>query len=479
MELSQEPVLENKTFLMDDSAHFYVKSRVSPGVIDMENVNFSLYDVANVTQSVTDITINNMSNYLNYLKRKKEFEEQVRQTLFHHYDNPVVIVLVILYALTFACGLPGNLSVIYIFNMRKMRSPTNTFLVNLAICDLTVVLVCMPFTAMQAVYSDWIYGNAWCKLMNYFQGVSIFASILTLTVISADRFYVVRHPLQARSFVTHARAVKIIVALYVVTASVMIPALIVRYEQESEPVIPILSVTIRTCEEHWPSIVLKHTYNFALVAILYVGPIIFISVGYLRIGSDLWREDSALHATTQNVTRSGNSVARHLLERRKVARMLFIIAVLFALSWLPFNVLLVTVDFLPFNVIKENGQLVRYVYDFALWLGHANSAVNPICYCIMSQSFKRAFKLEFKRCCCCCGSAGSGRRRVNRRESVVSRSNSLTVTTTYGRAKQTSCIHKTSMAAYNLINLTRGTDQNGDVTATATATERKVANTKL
>ena len=116
-----------------------------------------------------------------------------------------------------------------------MRSPTNTLLMNLAICDLTVVLVCMPFTTMKMLDSDWIYmyGNTWCKLLNYVQGVSIFASILTLTVISAERVYVVRHPRQARSFLTYSRVVKIIAAIYAIVAVSMLPTLIVSYEREA------------------------------------------------------------------------------------------------------------------------------------------------------------------------------------------------------------------------------------------------------
>ena len=51
----------------------------------------------------------------------------------------------IVYGLTFLLGIIGNSLVLFtICRHRRMRSPTNTFLVSLATADLVLVVVCIP-----------------------------------------------------------------------------------------------------------------------------------------------------------------------------------------------------------------------------------------------------------------------------------------------------------------------------------------------
>jgi len=71
--------------------------------------------------------------------------------------------------------------------------------------------------------------------------------------------------------------------------------------------------------------------------------------------------------------------------RRRVARMLWVVAALFALSWLPYH----TVS-LYLNFVSDNDTVSLTVLSVALLLGHSQSAQNPIVYCIMSSTFKHA-----------------------------------------------------------------------------------------
>lgn len=308
---------------------------------------------------------------------------------FIRYKEPQIIALIALYIVSFLLGLLGNVLVIVIFTKNsKMRTVTNSFLVNLAVCDLLVVLLCMPISVAYEAYQNWIYGDAMCKLVNFIQGLSVSASIITLTVISAERFYAVNHPLKARAFMCKSRVIKIIVSIWIVSALLVLPSLIVRKEFLVEDLV----VKIYTCKEDWDGLV-KLMYNFAIFILLYILPAVFICIGYLRIGINLLRTDSNLHSTLNDSTSNTN---RTLAGRRKVARMLFVMAILFTVSWLPFQIISLALDLLP---PKVNGQLLRTVFTYSAWVGHTNSSINPICYCIMSQSFKRAMHLEIVRCC--------------------------------------------------------------------------------
>jgi len=71
--------------------------------------------------------------------------------------------------------------------------------------------------------------------------------------------------------------------------------------------------------------------------------------------------------------------------RRRVARMLWVVAGLFAVSWLPYH----TVS-LYLNFVSDNDTVSLTVLSVALLLGHSQSAQNPVVYCIMSSTFKHA-----------------------------------------------------------------------------------------
>lgn len=82
--------------------------------------------------------------------------------------------------------------------------------------------------------------------------------------------------------------------------------------------------------------------------------------------------------------------SRLVRERKRVAWILLSLALLFALCWLPHHIALLVGD-LKHEVDRETAK-------YLLLLGHSNSAINPIIYCLMSRNFRRSVKdLFFRR----------------------------------------------------------------------------------
>lgn len=54
-----------------------------------------------------------------------------------------------------------------------MRTVTNYFIVNLAVADFLVILICLPPTVLWDVTETWFMGTLACKIVLYFQ-VSVF-----------------------------------------------------------------------------------------------------------------------------------------------------------------------------------------------------------------------------------------------------------------------------------------------------------------
>lgn len=80
-------------------------------------------------------------------------------------------VRIVLYSLIFLLSLLGNSLIIAVLvRNRRMRTVTNLFLLSLAVSDLLVSLVCIPFTLIPNLMRDFIFGTGMCKLVMYFMG---------------------------------------------------------------------------------------------------------------------------------------------------------------------------------------------------------------------------------------------------------------------------------------------------------------------
>ena len=78
--------------------------------------------------------------------------------------------LIAFYVAVFALGLVGNALVCFVvWNDRQLRTVTNLFIVNLAVSDLVIIVVCLPPTVLGDVTETWYLGPVMCKIVLYLQ----------------------------------------------------------------------------------------------------------------------------------------------------------------------------------------------------------------------------------------------------------------------------------------------------------------------
>ena len=129
------------------------------------------------------------------------------------------------YSIIIFLSLVGNsIVIITVWRNSSMRSVTNLFIANLAASDLLITILCMPNMITQVYLGfKWIFGAAICKIVVFFQSVSVGSSILTLLAISFDRFWAIVFPFKRRLSFFVARI--ILLVIWVISLSVMAPFL--------------------------------------------------------------------------------------------------------------------------------------------------------------------------------------------------------------------------------------------------------------
>ncbi|XP_022797332.1 neuropeptide FF receptor 1-like [Stylophora pistillata] len=285
------------------------------------------------------------------------------------------VIKLFLYALIFLLSVSGNTLVcIVIIKRRRMRSVTNYFILNLAVADLAITCVCIPFDIpVQENNYKWIYGSLMWKLLYPLQTIASLVSIFTLVAVSLNRFWAIVYPL--RSQLTIPRAKAIISAVWVLSALVNLPYILVLRLDED----------IMSCEENWPEhFDYRRTYTLTLFLVQYVAPLIIITFTYIKIAHEMRKcvQERNLISSDRGLVDSRQN------EARRVVRMLVVVTILFAVCVLPNNIMWLWLDF-------GNGGEYEHFWDLVAVTNimlFANSAANPIAYTFCNENFRHEFR---------------------------------------------------------------------------------------
>ncbi|XP_063066662.1 neuropeptide FF receptor 2-like [Engraulis encrasicolus] len=332
---------------------------------------------------------------------------------FYLHEPSVAAVFITSYLLIFLTCMVGNGTVCFIIvRSKNMRTVTNLFILNLAISDLLVGIFCMPTTLVDNIITGWPFGSLVCKMSGMVQGISVSASVFTLVAIAVDRFRCIVYPFRQK--LTISTSTLIIMIIWVLAIAIMCPSGVMLQVTREHRVSILLSdgYTNKTrpfywCRENWPNQEMRKVYTTVLFANIYLAPLTLIVIMYARIGVTLCKTPvpaSSGHSTGSG-SGSGGSVSRNdsnthrqtsvSRKKKRVVKMLLVVALLFVLSWLPLWTLMMLSDYA--SLTERQHRLINiYVYPLAHWLAFCNSSVNPIVYGFFNENFRRGFKAAFK-----------------------------------------------------------------------------------
>nr|XP_040038881.1 cholecystokinin receptor type A [Gasterosteus aculeatus aculeatus] len=350
-------------------------------------------------------------------------------------------VRIVLYSLIFLLSLLGNSLIIAVLvRNRRMRTVTNLFLLSLAVSDLLVSLVCIPFTLIPNLMRDFIFGTGMCKLVMYFMGVSVSVSTFNLVAISLERYSAICNPLTSRAWQTKSHAAKVITATWVASFVVMLP-----YPVSSglKPFTRHNNSTGYMCRLVWPNDVIQQSWYVSLVLLLFLVPGIIMMTAYGLICLELYRgitfELSSRKSSRERQLSTGSikpgdsdgcylqpskkksitgpppsgrpaagrvcgsSSTSNLMAKKRVIRMLLVIVFLFFLCWTPVFVVNAWQAFDRRSAYRLTGAPISYIH----LLSYTSACVNPIIYCFMNKRFRQGMLATFT-CCSCLGRRRGG-----------------------------------------------------------------------
>uniref|UniRef100_A0A8C9UB11 D(1)-like dopamine receptor n=1 Tax=Scleropages formosus TaxID=113540 RepID=A0A8C9UB11_SCLFO len=286
-----------------------------------------------------------------------------------------------------------------VVKFRHLRSKvTNFFVISLAVSDLFVAVLVMPWKAVSEVAGYWLFGG-FCDTWIAFDIMCSTASILNLCIISVDRYWAISSPFRYERKMTQRAAFIMIGVAW--TLSILISFIPVQ-----------LNWHIKAEEENAPANSSNHTvgcnaslnktYAISSSLISFYIPVVIMIGTYTRIYriaqkqirriSSLERAVEQVQNNQQHSDCNGNEnyLKTSFRKETKVLKTLSVIMGVFVFCWLPFFVLNCLVPFCDVNAFGDSLCVSDTTFSIFAWFGWANSSLNPVIYAF-NADFRRAF----------------------------------------------------------------------------------------
>ncbi|CAH1792483.1 unnamed protein product [Owenia fusiformis] len=330
----------------------------------------------------------------------------------------VRIVFIVLYSMIITLSVLGNIMVIWtVWRNKHMQTVTNYYIVNLAVSDLLVSAFVMPLKLVEYVAPCKLHvfsEDAMCSVVSFVLPVFVFASVLTLVAISIERYYSIIYPLNAYTIHTKSKTRKILAATWIVPLIVAVPY-VFNASQTFAMEGSHGRITLKICQDRFDDIdrwmygqniteletgTFRKGYFYFLFAVIYLIPLIVITATCIRIAVCLL--EPIYGSNNMKLCRRGSSVVKKEESKRKVAKMIIVVAATFCLSWSPFYLVTFISQVQHPNTFMRESNFIFTMLAIH-FSGFLNSCVNPVIYATMSHRFRRSFVeiIGIIFCCLC------------------------------------------------------------------------------
>ncbi|CAI4225745.1 unnamed protein product [Auanema sp. JU1783] len=287
----------------------------------------------------------------------------------------------------------GNLLVLF-FKAKVGRTNTTLLVWNLGLTDFLVGVIVLPLGAFHLIYRKWIFGRFLCRLWVAADVTFCTCSVVTICVISVDRYLAVTRPLRYKSVVTKTKVIMVMLTIWFFSSSVLLTT--VKWEQSPcyDDNICFVGNEIRY---------LAHSVIFAFFLPALVTLTLYWRIYKLARNRQRALDRGFLMILGQNMNFLTNTISqqttlrvhfgrnngmvehqrRVLRTHERIAKTLGVVSCSFLFCWLPFFSLYLT-------NYKCEGCISPIALDIASWLGYCNSMLNPIIYSFTVKEFKRS-----------------------------------------------------------------------------------------
>ncbi|XP_023851655.1 adenosine receptor A1-like [Salvelinus sp. IW2-2015] len=301
---------------------------------------------------------------------------------------PIEAVYIVMEVIIAVTSVIGNVMVIWAVRInRSLRDTTFCFIVSLALADIAVGALVIPLAVTINIGFKMHFYS--CLLVTCIVLVVTQSSIFALLAIAIDRYLRVKIPMSYKHVVTRRRAGTAVVVCWMVAIVVgLTPMLGWNNRQRLHDNVSQVTHDFLVMCKFEKVISMDYMVYFNFFGWV-LPPLVLMLLIYAEIFYKIH------HQLNKKVTESHTDRSHYYSKELKLAKSLALVLFLFAISWLPLNILNCITLFSP------NGDKPALLIYIAILLTHGNSAVNPIVYAFQIKKFQNAFRKIWKQYVLC------------------------------------------------------------------------------
>ena len=269
-----------------------------------------------------------------------------------------------------------TLAVLYI--TRQWETPSGLFIGNLAIIDVLVGSFLLPFGFPTLLAGEWDSGNSLCLLNGFTNQLLCVAAVVTLTVISIDRYIAIIHSIRYHQVMTMKRSFLILAVLW---SFAVISAIVPFIGWGRYVFAPGASLCVTDFKTN-------RSFTFFVFTVVFGIPMNAVFFIYIQIFRAVRKQLKAIRNNTVHPENCHGETKdkqglRKLKKETKAALTMFIIIGVFTVCMTPYTI---------FNLYCLHTGTQSEIGDFITSkTAYMNAFFNPLIYGVMNKVFRKGY----------------------------------------------------------------------------------------
>ena len=188
--------------------------------------------------SISNIDQRNASSLLNYTSMNASLiEADIIELSPSRYSIYQIVILAIIMTAMMIVIVVGNILVIIATATESnLASVQNWFIASLAVADMLIGLVIMPFSLSYELMGYWMFGQLWCDVHGAMDVLFSTASIMNICLISLDRYWSITKAIAYLNTRTPKMVMFMIATTWALSSFISIPPLLgwKEYDDDNE-----------------------------------------------------------------------------------------------------------------------------------------------------------------------------------------------------------------------------------------------------
>jgi len=320
---------------------------------------------------------------------------QIKHLVHPHWNkfppvNPMWHYLLgVIYLFMGACSLFGNGTVIFLyFKVKKLRTPNNLLVINLAIMDFLMLLSQFPIFAYNSFSGGiWMFSAFACEIYALCGSITGMGSLWSHVFITFDRYNVIVHGMNGKPL-TMGKAFGMLIFTWAYAIGVSIPPFFGWGRYIPEGILDSCSFDYLTKDFN------NQTFGAFLFIFCYCLPLSTIIYAYFFIVKAVVAHESAMRAQAKkmNVTNLRAGTEGESAEMR-VAKTAIMNVTVWLICWTPYCAITVQGMFFSQDPITPIATMLPAL------LAKTCACYNPMVYALSHPRFRAAMQSEVP-CCC-------------------------------------------------------------------------------